>query len=349
MMTHQFPTLYDHRQRYWKIYISVDKLGRGFIGTEYGGKRPKPRQIKYKHPLTPKEMYQKIYQLAETKWINKQRSLVSAVSPMLAHDYSKYSHRITFPAYVQVKYDGYRALADLSQGVLLTRRMNTIPNVEHITQELQQIKATTGIYLDGELYLKDGLYQLKTALADRGASAKRPLYRVFDMFDLNQMEMGFEERWARLTELLKANKYKYRYVKLVETYKVKTSSEVEKYLKKFLNLGHEGLVVRNAAGVYKLRGKSMDVQKLVEVKRGLFEIVGYKAAEGNQVVWVLKCQKTADTFCASPMGTHAYRRELLKHAKDYVGQKVTVKYFELDGDGCVIRHPIVEMPKNLLR
>jgi len=366
MKTYLFPTLYNPRGRHWKISIKIDKLNRGFITTQYGPTNlTNTKQIKYKTPslISAETMYKKIYQLAETKWKNKQRLGYSTkatktnppgtiILPMLAHDYTnaKYSHRITFPAYVQIKYDGYRALTDLSKCLLLTRRMNPIPNVDHIIAELQQIKvggdgSTSNIYLDGELYLPEGVHQLKTALAK---GTQKPVYYIFDMFDLNGMDMDFSERWNRLKTLMKSGG-KYRYIKLVETYyPVKSAKEIDRYLQKFLKLGHEGLVVRNAAGLYKFGVKSADVQKLVEIKRGQFEIVGYKAGSdggGDQVVWILKCHASTKTFCASPVGTHTQRRQLLKDADKYIGKKVTVKYFELKNtkDECVIRNPIVEM------
>lgn len=352
MKTYVFPTLYDHRGRHWIISIRVDKLNRGFIITQYSltSQQPKSRQIKYKSPLSSNIMYDKIYKLAETKWKNKQRlgyhtipnTAPTTIMPMLAHDYTKYGHRITFPAYIQVKYDGYRALTDLSKPALLTRRKNPISHVDHILEELKQLHVddTSSIYLDGELYLDDGLYQLKSALAK---GTQKPIYYVFDMFDLNKMEMGFDERWKRLKGLLKGGKY--RYIKLVETYSVKNAKDIYTYFAKFLKDGHEGLIVRNAGGVYKLRGKSADVQKLVEVKRGQFEITNYKVGEGDQIVWVLKCRGSSKTFSASPMGTHLYRRQLLKNADKYIGKKVTVKYFELkdDKNECIIRNPVVEM------
>ena len=351
MPTHAFPTLHDHQGRFWKIYITVDKSGRGFIGKEFGIKggkvsRPKPREIKYKTTPSSQEMYNKLYKLAETKWKNKNRTgfntnvpKIGAITPMLAYDYTKYSHRITFPAYVQIKYDGYRALTDMSRHILLSRRMNELPNVAHITKELAKIGAGDGVYLDGELYLPEGIFELKSTLS--GKTKLKPTYYVFDMFDINQMEMGFEERWKRLQKLLKGHKFKY--IKLVETMKVKNDANIHQHLAKFIKAGYEGLVVRNAAGPYKLRGRSMDVQKLVEIKRGYFTIVGYRAAEGEQVVWELKCQKSKRTFCASPMGTHEYRRQLLKNAPQYIGKKVLVKYFDIDGEGCVTRNPVVVM------
>jgi len=69
---------------------------------------------------------------------------------------------------------------------------------------------------------------------------------------------------------------------LAETRVVKSKSEIEKLLPKFLEKGHEGLVVRNKDGIYRHKLRSMNVQKLVQIKRGTFEIVGLKKVLCNK-------------------------------------------------------------------
>lgn len=358
-MNYAFPTLYENN-RYWKILISIDKNGKGYIWTQHGKTGGKeivspPREIKYKKQPTPQEMYKKIYQLAETKWKNKQKlgfsktkanilqeSTNQHIIPMRTQDFRKQSGKIIYPAYIQVKYDGYRALTNLKKCPMISRQGKSLQNIQHLQKEIQKMGIHPNIYLDGELFLPTGIHQLKSLLSKPQSSKATDIkYYVFDMVDKNNMDMTFEERWKRLTDLFK--KHKFKYLQLAETHQVKSKKEVEQYLQKFLKEGHEGLVVRNKNGVYKPKSRSMNVQKLIETKRGIFEIVGFKEGAGKQVVWEIKCQKSPRTFWAIPMGTHEYREELLKNAKKYIGEKVQVKYFGIDLEGCVTRNPIVVM------
>ena len=377
-----FPYLYNKTNsgkiRYWKINLKVDKNGDGYLWTEYGdegGKKTinQPKKIIYKIKPTPEKMYQKLYQLAKTKWENKKKLgfqeskksaqeetiITKTIIPMRTQNFTKASHKITYPAYVQVKYDGYRSLTDLDKNQMISRQGKPLQNVDHILKEIDKLrsylkkdKETQGIYLDGELFLPTGIHQLKSLLSKKNmknnVGPKNKIqdikYYIFDMIDLNQINLTFQKRWQRLKRLFQKVK-DLQHVRLAETYHVKSKEEVKKYLKKFLAQGHEGLVVRNRDGLYRLKARSPNVQKLIEVKRGKFKIVGYKEGAGKQVVWEIQCQKspTSKTFWASPMGTHQYRQQLLKDAKKYIGKDIQVKYFAIDEEGCVTRNPVAVM------
>lgn len=73
--------------------------------------------------------------------------------PMLASDYNKVGHRIKFPCFTSVKYDGVRCLAIKHCGeVRLESRTGQPYFVPHIQEHLNTIMSD-GQSLDGELYL----------------------------------------------------------------------------------------------------------------------------------------------------------------------------------------------------
>lgn len=73
--------------------------------------------------------------------------------PMLASDYNKVGHRITFPCFTSVKYDGVRCLAIKHCGeVRLESRTGQPYYVPHIQESLNTMMYD-GQSLDGELYL----------------------------------------------------------------------------------------------------------------------------------------------------------------------------------------------------
>jgi len=78
--------------------------------------------------------------------------------PMLASDYNKVGHRIKFPCFTSVKYDGVRCLAKclhapgIGNYIILESRTGQPYRVPHIEQSLLKIMKQ-GEVLDGELYL----------------------------------------------------------------------------------------------------------------------------------------------------------------------------------------------------
>ena len=102
--------------------------------------------------------------------------------------------------------------------------------------------------------------------------------------------------------------------------------------------------MRNLNGLYKLRGKSFDVLRSKEFKKVIFKIVGAKSGTGAQkgaVIWELKCKNSKKTFWAIPIGTIDKRRKLYKDYHTYIGN-VSVKYLDMDENGCITRNPIIE-------
>ena len=70
-------------------------------------------------------------------------------------------------------------------------------------------------------------------------------------------------------------------------------------------------------------------------------VAGFTEGEGSEkglVIWICKT-KDGKPFNVRPRGTHEERAELFKKAKNYVGQKLTVRYQELSDDG-IPRFPV---------
>lgn len=367
-MRHDFPTLYLYdtksgKVRFWSIYV-ISNHKSAYIHKKYGIKSgkiitPSPKII---HNSRTKSSYEKALKLANTQWQNRLRKGYSTktsinniktqikIVPMKA--YPLESHKVYFPAYVQPKIDGYRALLHKFGNKYIFTSMTNRPysHLTHIDIDIKKIKELNekGIYLDGELYLKN-LRMLKSILSSHNLNeeqkkeAKNIKFYVFDMFDLNKMEMTYEERYKILTNIFK--KYKFKNIKLTPTTIVNNNKEIDKAFDKYVKEGHEGIIVRNKKGLYKLRGKSVDVLKSKNIKNNKFKIIGYKEAKGDNkgtVVWELSCKNNINkSFWARPMGSREERKKMYKHASKYIGKEVFVKYFELDKDGCVTKNPVV--------
>ena len=273
--------------------------------------------------------------------------------PMTAHSSDVPSKRakISFPAIVQRKYNGLRCMAnwreDSNQNYLpqpyLMSRGNKQYKVNHIEAELSKILPKKDA-LDGELY-KHGM-----ALAHINSFVKkwRPIesevieYHVYDYPYINGKSLIQSKRLEALEKLSK--KFKGTHIVFVESYEVNSWEEVEAYEKQFVEEGYEGAIVRDMNGTYEFGNRSDALLKVKTFKDDEFEVVGHDVEisniNGNEiraVVWICKNKfKSPDgsykTFEVRPKGTFEERAEMLNSVQDYIGKKLTVKYFELTPD-----------------
>ena len=124
-------------------------------------------------------------------------------------------------------------------------------------------------------------------------------------------------------------------VVLVRTEKVAALSDFRRLFSEFVEAGYEGIMLRNAAGVYRANYRSNDLQKYKEFMEEEYRIIDFKEGEGRDagaVIWV--CE-TADgkEFTVRPRGTMQQRREWFNDGAKYIGKNLTVVYQELTEDG----------------
>jgi ATP-dependent DNA ligase len=124
-------------------------------------------------------------------------------------------------------------------------------------------------------------------------------------------------------------------VVLVRTEKVVALSDFRRLFSEFVEAGYEGIMLRNADGIYRANYRSNDLQKYKEFIEDEYLITGYTQGEGRDagaVIWV--CE-TADgkEFTVRPRGTMEQRRVWFNAGAKYVGKKLTVIFQELTEEG----------------
>lgn len=289
------------------------------------------------------------------------------IRPMLASkftfeslDKKGRSVHIVLPAYSQPKLDGLRCLSNIDKSsgkvYMQTRQGNEFILYDNIKNDLKDIFKHVDkkrcLYIDGELYTKNlpfediaGLGHVKKipTKADKLVEFRRKInlmeYHIYDCFDLNDMSLPFNKRFEIITKLLQKTKHKY--LKLVKTEIVKTKQDIKDNMEKYLNDGYEGLMLRNIKSVYELKKRSKHLQKYKKFIEDEFKIIGYKEADGEDIgtiVW--KCEtKDGKPFDARPVGTRAHRKYLYDNGDEYIGKRLTVKFFEYTKDG-IPRFPV---------
>lgn len=280
-----------------------------------------------------------------------QADLVHAVQPMLAHPMGKVK-AMAMPCLGQPKIDGFRCMADVRHGVLISRKNIAFRGfaalkacIRALATHLPAQGLGSGrLYLDGELHLRAGSQDFNdlTRVMKRGQQHDdfdhpEVVLRVFDCLDLDAPDAPFGQRHALVARLCTALP-----LTVVPVFPVPTAEAVPQLLQDMLDAGHEGLMLRDPDAAYVQRKRAQGLQKVKQFTDAEFVIVGHKEGHGidaGTVVWECAVPGADKTFWVRPMGTRDQRADWLRHAAKHVGSLLTVKYQELSKDG-VPRFPV---------
>lgn len=305
---------------------------------------------------------------ASRKWENKKNKELYTenldtqkliVRPMLANTFSfdlyeskGRSFKISFPAYIQRKYDGIRCISYLKDGEVIIESRKGIPfeNFKLLKEELKSIlkKLPPNFYFDGELYTNDLEFEAVSGLIrlhEKSATNKdidminKINYLIYDFVDTDQLNLVYEERYQILSKILNENKL-LRCIN-VETLLIKELNDIKKYHDIFVKDGYEGIMIRDMKGPYEINKRSKYLQKYKEFMEDEFKIVGFHEGTGDEkgtVIW--DCiTNDGKLFAVRPKGTFESRKEIFQEGNSYIGKLLTVIFQEYSTDG-VPRFPV---------
>jgi ATP-dependent DNA ligase len=259
--------------------------------------------------------------------------------PMLALDFSKRGKDIAFPAYVQPKVDGIRAV--FYKGKLYSRTGKPFPHLDFITTELKN-SDIDGVVLDGELYSDELTFQEITGIVRKQKLKPEDIqvldkikYVVYDMIS----EFDYMIRNEKLRDFFA--KHKFKHVQLLQTDVINSASDVKKMHDAYISKGYEGLMIRNFTGPYETKNRSKNLQKYKMFQDSEYLITGFTEGEGKEKgMIVFECvTPEGKIFHARPAWTYAERTKAFKKGESFIGKMLTVKYFELSDD-LVPRFPV---------
>jgi DNA ligase-1 len=287
---------------------------------------------------------------------------------------SKKKKVITFPCFVQPKLDGLRCVSYATHGgavcevALQSRTGAFFTGLPHIAAALRPyLSQHPSVVIDGELYTDQmpfeelaGLIKKKKITDSDVERLKKVKYHVYDIYDRMNENAPYSERLVVLAAAVRrcgcvandavtastaggrmlrsaatTTEEATAVVVLVRTEKVAALSDFRRLFAEFVEAGYEGIMLRNAVGVYRANYRSNDLQKYKEFMEDEYRIIDFKEGEGRDagaVIWV--CE-TADgkEFTARPRGTMEQRREWFNDGDSYIGKNLTVVYQELTEDG----------------
>ena len=249
---------------------------------------------------------------------------------------------ITFPAFVQPKYDGNRMLMDGRTGWTRGLKPYIAGVIEHMLCVLPP-----GIVLDGEIMLPhkttdadgnvDGFtfQETMTVIKKARPLSKRLEYHVYDLVDRSRPEAPFSDRHALVQKIVAEIGWPF---KLVPTELVHSDQEVFDAHDRFVAEDYEGAMIRNLNGAYKASTtRSGDLQKMKAFFDEEFPVVGFEEGKGKwEGVPIFLCQaKNGETFAVPMDGPMHYLRLLWSDRQKIVAHRseVTVRFQSVTDSG----------------
>lgn len=275
--------------------------------------------------------------------------------PMLAHDAKKKPKYVTFPGYLQPKFDGWRMLARKREdGTIEAWSRGLKPFSQKILPEIfadLRKLLSVGDVVDGELYCHDfDRDEIAAAAKKRNDNTPSLVYMLYDMpvwerfHTSKSMPYKFGNRHTRLfARFLDQDEQpvKYAHVRLAQTEVMHNSAVVGTFEEGFVEEGYEGAMYRSVKGLYKSGARSSDLLKIKRFKDAEFTIVSAEEGSGKDagtVVWTC-ATSSGSTFNVRPKGSHQKRAAWWKNRQQHIGKMLTVKYQNLSAGG-IPQHPV---------
>lgn len=262
----------------------------------------------------------------------------NVVFPMLASDFQKFKHKITYPVYIQPKLDGYRMIFNNKNKSCNSRQGKSFDAIKRTSLYKELISIKEIVILDGELYQHGGIFEhlgmLRKKKLDESDYEKLEQieYHVYDYIDETKT---YTERLDFLKTFF--NKNPFQHIRFVETRTVSTENELKDQHLDFVKDSYEGSIVRTASGKYRCKARSQDLLKFKDFVDSEYKIIGFTreqdtASNKDLIVWVC-VNENGDKFNVRPKGTREERNELYQRGNEFIGQQIHVKYFELTDSG----------------
>jgi DNA ligase-1 len=123
----------------------------------------------------------------------------------------------------------------------------------------------------------------------------------------------------------------------VEASTIQRLSQIATYHEAFVELGYEGIMIRNPMAFYQEQIRSKGLLKYKLFKEQEYEVIGHVEGKGGIPVFV--CETNGKTFQVMVKSTMEDKKNSMEHVTSFYHQWLTVKYQELSKDG-IPRFPV---------
>lgn len=264
---------------------------------------------------------------------------ISIKLPMKISVYQGSEHKVPFPCYVSPKLNGVNGeyWREGSELKLYSRGGEEYPLIKQQVSEILSIMDKFNLTsLNGEIYKHGEWLQDIT-----GAVKKwRPLtdqlkFYIFDIPCLGGL--SYYDRTSVLQEIYEfLENEDLSFVRVVNEIRVSNHDRIEKYHKKCVNEGYEGVVIRDPNSLYEYNKRSTDVWKYKVPKDGEYLIKSYKIDKNNQPVFICVTEEGKE-FNVKPKGDKERREEIRQDVDNWVGNWLKIEYEELSKTGVPLK------------
>lgn len=262
--------------------------------------------------------------------------------PMLAHKYLEHTSYVKFPWLGQIKLDGIRAVA--TKKGIASRTGKPIVSIPHIAEALAGLfEEHPNWVVDGEAYSHDVTFEAITSLVRTTVnltpevlkeSAETIKYYIYDCV-IDDPNADYTTRWETFKKEFKRLKLDTEVLDLVMTVQVNDDGDIERWHKEFVDLGYEGLILRNPSAPYQHK-RTTDLLKYKHFFDAEYTIKDITEGVGNRsgmMGRILCVDKKGVEFEANAKGTQKYYRKLWREKKEFIGKIATIRYQELTERG----------------
>lgn len=251
-------------------------------------------------------------------------------TPMKAHDYKDFADRVTYPCYLQPKLNGLRSLTNEDKE-MVSKAGEPYNYPVNWKEELCQLNFP----LDGEVFaghMKQGglsLQQVNSAWKKHNDNTPKLKYYIYDI-PVEGIE--WSQRLTLLEDLLKNTTFKH--LVFVEGKWCNNEEEADQYYQEQLDLGAEGVVYRNADGLYEYGYRSYSLIKRKPRPDAEAKVISVMKDKNN---WgVLTCQlENGKMFeCQMRVDSHeSINYRLYENSLTLIGKFIKFEYEEFSDDG----------------
>ncbi len=251
-------------------------------------------------------------------------------TPMKAHNYNDYSSKVTYPCYLQPKLNGLRSLTN-SDKEMLSKAGEPYKYPLTWKEDIDNLNYP----VDGEVFsgfTKDGGLSLQQIVSAWRKHNENTPQLDYYLYDIPVENMCWTERLVILEELFKNNEFKH--IKFVEGKWCNSEQEADEYYFEQLDKGAEGVVYRNADGLYEYGYRSYSIIKRKPRQDAEAKVVSVTKDKNN---WgVLNCQLENGIMFELQMRVDSHESinyRLYKNSLELVGKFIKFEYEEYSDSG----------------
>jgi len=295
------------------------------------------------HALLPNSLYLELNELLSSSKTDASGNF----KPMLAN--KKYT--IDLPAFVQPKINGVRCtkhiktvqdgLFGTSEQVMFLSREGIEYEIEHLSNIVKNIDSS--INLDGELYISG---EVVTSIGGAARNKnnilhKKLCYIIFDdANDLEQHERILNINSIDCENVIHLTIYDFCFmnetqlfepkVYIIPTQLINDQDIISNFTDMCLQYGFEGSIVRDYHATYKFGQRTKYMRKYKKFDDAEFIILDIIPYEKDPYLSKFVCRNDIndEIFESIPIGNTEVRHEYLENKQNYIGKKVTIKFYE---------------------